>query len=76
MSLVTILSHIQQLPEAYDFPVNWGELYNEAIESDVLRAAQQVGTASLRQLREAMPCQDADYNEIRVILLENMILPH
>ena len=76
LSLVTILDHIKQLAEEYDFPVNWGDLYNEAIENDVLRAAQQVGTASLRLLREAMPDQDADYNEIRVILIENTLLPH
>ena len=76
VSLVTILSHIQQQAEEYDFPVNWGDLYNEAIENDVLRAAQMAGTESLRLIREAMPDQDADYNEIRVILLENLVLPH
>ena len=76
VSLITILSHIQQLAEEYDFPVNWGDLYNEAIENDVLRAAQQVGAESLRQIREAMPDQDADYNEIRAIILENLVLPH
>lgn len=73
LAVTTILQHIQQLADDYDFPIQWGELYNVDLESAVLAAIKEVGRSSLRMIRDAMSVE-ADYNEIKVIILEKCIL--
>lgn len=74
VAVATILNHIRQLADEYDFKVKWGDLYNKTIESDVLQAVKTVGLSSLRIIREQLPDPHTDYNQIQVILLKNLQL--
>lgn len=75
ISVMTILNHIEQLASEYDFAINWGGLYDAALEKEVQAVVDRIGLGLLRDIRRELSNPQTDYNAIRAIILKNYLLP-
>ena len=70
ITLTTVLGHIETLLEQYDFPINWGELYDESLAQEMKIIMADTGYTSLRLIRELLSDTETAYDLMKIALLQ------
>lgn len=73
LSLITILNHIQTLIDHYDFPVDWGGLYDSELAREIKLIMADTGYTSLRLIREQLSDPGVSYDAMKAALLQEQI---
>lgn len=73
IALVTVLGHIEALLDQYDFPINWGGLYDEELAKEMKIIIADTGYSSLRLIRELLSDPETPYDMMKIALLQDKL---
>ena len=73
IALTTVLGHIETLIEQYDFPINWGGLYDESLAGEMKIIIADTGYTSLRLIRELLKDPETPYDMMKIAILQDRL---